>query len=140
MSDAARVGMLACSGECRASGTLSRVATRLVRDEYRADCTATLCLPLFLAGDEDERSFAREFPTITIDGCAKRCALIATEKHSGPVADSMVVEELTQVPPTLSRREPHGEALELARRLAEEIARRVDRVLANTTRHKEADQ
>ncbi|MCK7478134.1 MAG: putative zinc-binding protein [Candidatus Moduliflexus flocculans] len=35
-----------------------------------------------MAGGEGERSFARYYPTIAVDGCDKRCAARATEKYS----------------------------------------------------------
>jgi hypothetical protein len=108
------------------------VATRLVRDEYRPDRAITLCLPLFLAGGEEERAFAREQPTLTIDGCAKQCARIATERLSGPVAGSLVVEAEMDLPQSLSRREPSGDDLQWARRLAERIAATLDGVLRNS--------
>jgi len=69
-----KVGIICCSGEDLAEGTISRVATRLVLEKLRPDQTVTLCLPLFLAGGEDERAFARVFPTIAVDGCSKKCA------------------------------------------------------------------
>ena len=38
--------------------------------------------------------FARAFPTITVDGCDKRCAYKATERLSGKVSASIVVPEI----------------------------------------------
>ena len=54
----------------------------------------TLCLPLFLAGEESERRFAGAHPTITVDGCDKLCAKHGTEAYSGQVAASLVVSDL----------------------------------------------
>ena len=54
----------------------------------------TICLPLFLAGGEGDRAFARFYPTIAIDGCDKRCAARATEQFSGKPAASVVVTDL----------------------------------------------
>lgn len=86
-----RVGIISCSGEEIPEGTISRLATRRVLEMLRPDQTVTLCLPLFLAGNEPERDFARNHPTITVDGCDKRCAQFGTEKHSGPVSAALVV-------------------------------------------------
>ncbi len=94
MTEATKVGIIACSGEELASGTISRLATRRVLEVLRPRTTVTLCLPLFLAGEEQERRFAREHPTITIDGCDKMCAKRGTEQHSGKVAASLVVSEI----------------------------------------------
>ena len=64
-----KVGIVSCSGEEIPEGTISRIATRLVLEKLRPEETVTICLPLFLAGGEDERAFAQVFPTITVDGC-----------------------------------------------------------------------
>jgi uncharacterized metal-binding protein len=89
-----KVGIIACSGEELPVGTVSRLATRRVLELLRPQSTVTLCLPLFLAGEEQERRFAREHPTITVDGCDRLCAKRGTEQHSGQVAASLVVTEI----------------------------------------------
>ena len=89
-----KVGIIACSGEEIPAGTVSRLATRRVLELLRPQSTVTLCLPLFLAGEEQERRFAREHPTITVDGCGRLCAKRGTEQHSGHVAASLVVTEI----------------------------------------------
>lgn len=94
MAETTKVGIIACSGEEIAGGTLSRLATRRVLELLRPQSTVTLCLPLFLAGEEQERRFARQHPTITVDGCDKLCAKRGTEQYSGQVAASLVVTEI----------------------------------------------
>jgi uncharacterized metal-binding protein len=89
-----KVGLIACSGEELPEGTVTRRAVRKVLETLRPDDTVTLCLPLFLAGGEGERSFARFYPTIAIDGCDKRCAALATEKFSAKPAASIVVTDV----------------------------------------------
>ncbi len=54
----------------------------------------TICLPLFLAGGEGDREFARFHPTITVDGCDLRCAARGTEMYSGKPMASIVVDYL----------------------------------------------
>ena len=90
-ADIAKVGIISCSGEAIPEGTISRLATRRVLELLRPNATVTLCLPLFLAGNETERNFAKTHPTITIDGCEKQCAKWGTEEHSGPVSSALVV-------------------------------------------------
>ena len=90
----AKVGIISCSGEEIPEGTISRLATRRVLEALRPQNTVTLCLPLFLAGEEGERRFAREHPTITVDGCSKLCAKLGTEKYSGQVGASLVVSDI----------------------------------------------
>jgi hypothetical protein len=89
-----KVGIISCAGEDLPEGTISRLAVRRVMEVLRPGQAVTICLPLFLAGNEGERDFARNFPTITIDGCDKRCAQWGTEKYSGPVSAAFVVSEL----------------------------------------------
>ncbi len=86
-----KIGLIACSGEELAEGTVTRRAVRRVLETLRPDDTVTLCLPLFLAGGEGERAFARYYPTIAVDGCDKRCAALATEKYSARPAAAIVV-------------------------------------------------
>jgi hypothetical protein len=89
-----KVGIISCSGEELAEGTVSRLAVRRVLEGLRPQQTVTLCLPLFLAGEAGERRFAREHPTITLDGCSKRCAQRGTEQYSGPVSAALVVSDI----------------------------------------------
>ena len=91
---AKKVGLISCSGEELAEGTLARMATLRVLETLSPNDTVTLCLPLFLAGDDKERTFARFYPTIAIDGCHQRCAARATEKYSAPPAASIVVPDV----------------------------------------------
>ena len=94
MNRTTKVGIIACSGEEIPEGTISRSAVRRVLESLRPHDTVTLCLPLFLAGNEGERNFARTHPIITIDGCEKRCARWGTEKHGGPVSRALVVSDI----------------------------------------------
>lgn len=89
-----KVGIISCSGEEIAEGTVARQAVRRVLEALRPQQTVTLCLPLFLAGEEGERRFAREHPTITVDGCSRLCAKRGTEKYSGKVTTSLVVGDI----------------------------------------------
>ena len=89
-----KVGIVACSGEELAEGTVTRLAALKVLEQLRPKDSVTICLPLFLAGGEGDRAFARFYPTIAIDGCARRCAAKATELYSGKPAASIVVADL----------------------------------------------
>ncbi len=127
-----KVGLISCSGEELPEGTLSRLATLRVLEQLRPNDTVTLCLPLFLAGDDKERAFAKFYPTIAIDGCDKQCAARATEKYSAkPTASIVIPEFLTAqalaAPKTRRQMDTLGERV--ADALAEEIAQRVDEIL-----------
>jgi hypothetical protein len=89
-----KVGLVACSGEEIAEGTVTRLAALRVLEQLRPGDTVTICLPLFLAGGEGDRAFARFYPTIAVDGCGERCAARATERYSGKPAAGVVVTEL----------------------------------------------
>jgi len=89
-----KVGIVACSGEEMAEGTVTRLAALRVLEQLRPSETVTICLPLFLAGGGGDRAFARFYPTIAFDGCDKRCAARATEQYSGKPAASIVVSDL----------------------------------------------
>ncbi len=89
-----KAGIIACSGEEIAEGTVSRLAALKVLQELRPRDTVTICLPLFLAGGEGDRAFARFHPTIAVDGCELRCAARATEMYSAKPAASVVVSDI----------------------------------------------
>lgn len=133
-----KVGLIACSGEDHPLGTLSRVATRLVLERLRPEDTVTLCLPLFLAGEESERVFARFYPTIAIDACGVACAAQATARYSGPVVRAINLEQLLAglgiaVKPSW-RRALDAEGMAAAEEVAEIIARQVDHILGKEGR------
>jgi uncharacterized metal-binding protein len=88
-----KVGIVSCSGEDLPEGTISRLATLEVLHHKKPFDTTTICLPLFIAGGEGDRMFAKNHPTITVDGCEKLCAKKATEKYSGKVAHSINVRD-----------------------------------------------
>jgi len=128
-----KVGVLSCSGEAEAEGTIARNAVRLVMEKYRPGITVSLCLPLYLAGDEGERRFAQTVPVIAVDGCNKACARLATEKYSGEVEEAIDIGELLRewgVEEELSRSHPGELEWELAERVAQEIVKSIDRLIA----------
>jgi uncharacterized metal-binding protein len=127
-----KVGVVACSGEELPEGTITRLAALRVLEQLRPNDTVTICLPLFLAGGEGDRAFARFYPTISIDGCDLRCAGRATERYSNKPAISIsvkdVIDEYQLEKPAGRRRlnEPGMRAVELT---AEKIAHGVDGLL-----------
>lgn len=132
-----KVGIICCSGEDLPEGTISRVATRLVLEKLRPDDTVTLCLPLFLAGGEDERAFARVFPTIAVDGCDKKCAEVGTTKYSGKPVATIVVSEIMKKYPQIkatSHEKLNAQEMEVAMEIAREIAEKVDEILCKKTK------
>src|SRR5512138_1430220 len=126
-----KIGLVSCSGEELAEGTVTRLATLKVLESLRPESTVTICLPLFLAGGEGDRAFARYYPTIAIDGCEKRCAARGTAMYSSKPASSAVVSELCPASPgrlgTARRLSVEGKAAVDA--VAAELASEVDRLL-----------
>jgi len=128
-----KVGIVSCSGESIPEGTISRLATRRVLELLRPDKTVTICLPLFIAGNEGEQSFAKTHPTIAVDGCPKQCARWGTEQHSGPVSGALVISEILGTAATgctRSSRQASKVDKEAVWTVAEQIAAEVDRILA----------
>lgn len=126
-----KVGIVSCSGEELPEGTISRVACRRVLDDMN-DATVTICLPLFLAGGSEERDFASKYPTITVDGCDKCCALKSTERLSGKPSRALLIPEILQkhglARPTQLRKS--GAAEEAAvQAVIEEVTKAVQEVL-----------
>lgn len=127
-----KVGIVSCSGEAIPGGTLSRIACRKVLDELRPGEAVTICLPLFIAGGSEEREFAAKYPTITVDGCEKRCAQKSTEKLSGKPSKSLLIPDILKkhgIDPPTSLRNLKPEEKAAAQVVAEEIARAVDEIL-----------
>ncbi len=127
-----KVGVISCSGESEAEGTIARNAVRLVMEYYRPGIVVSLCLPLYLAGDGGERDFAKKVPVIAVDGCEKACARLATKKYSGEVASWLDIGDLLNqwgVTDKLSRSHPGRLEEELTERVAREIVKLVDQLI-----------
>jgi len=131
-----KIGIVACSGEELPEGTITRLAALRVLHELRPHETVTICLPLFLAGGEDERAFARVHPTITLDGCDLRCAARATAMYSAPPAASIVVTDLVAahgLGQPQGRRRLNQAGRQGVDAAAAHVAALVDQILGRTT-------
>ncbi len=127
-----KAGLISCSGEEMPEGTVTRRAVRKVLETLRPDDTVTLCLPLFLAGGEGERAFAKSYPTIAVDGCDKRCAARATEKYSAKPVASIVVTDIAKkcgCGAIGTARRLNAEGRRLADEVAGKIVEETDRLL-----------
>ena len=127
-----KVGIVACSGEELPEGTVTRLAALKVLEKLRPADTVTICLPLFLAGGEGDRAFAKFYPTIAVDGCELRCAARATEMYSSKPAASILVSDLVSengLEPLQGRRRLNAAGLEAVDLTAERITERVDELL-----------
>lgn len=128
-----KVGVLSCSGEECLGGTISRLATRKVLEELKFVRTVTLCLPLYLAGGEEERNFAKVFPTISVDGCSKLCAKRSTEKYSGKISGSIDVSKIIGIenalnPEIVRSKDLTAEHFEMVEKVAGEIVKEISKL------------
>ena len=129
-----KVGIVSCSGEELSEGTVTRLAALKVLEQLRPNDTVTICLPLFLAGGEGDRAFARFYPTIAVDGCAERCAARATELYSGKPAASLVVSDLVaenSLEKPIGCRHLNEAGIKAVNLSADRIANLVDELLVN---------
>lgn len=96
-------------------GMISRVATRRVLEER--DDVVTICLPLFLAGGQEERDFAKDNPCITVDGCSKMCAAKGVRMYgkvrpkSSIIISEIIERDMHLKPKYKSKIEPEDEKL-----------------------------
>jgi uncharacterized metal-binding protein len=137
-----KVGIVACSGEELAEGTVTRLAALKVLHELRRGETVTICLPLFLAGGEGDRAFAKFHPTITVDGCDLKCAAHGTETYSGKPAASIVVSQLAAehgIGDIQGRRSLNQAGQKAVALTADRLAALVDQVLGKETRSDAGD-
>ena len=128
-----KVGIIACSGEELPEGTVTRLAALRVLEQLRPGETVTICLPLFLAGGEGDRAFAKFYPTISIDGCEKRCAFRGTELYSNRPAFGIVVTDLVfeqGLERPQGRRNLNAAGIQAVDRIAELAAGKVDELLS----------
>ena len=124
-----KVGIVACSGEELPEGTVTRLAALKVLEQLRPAGTVTICLPLFLAGGEEDRAFARFYPTVAVDGCDKRCAARATEMYSGKPAANVVVTDVAARAGLGSARRLNGAGMRAVDAVADRVAQTVDELL-----------
>ena len=124
-----KVGIVACSGEELPEGSVTRLAALKVLEQLRPADTVTICLPLFLAGGEGDRAFARFYPTVAVDGCDKRCAALATEMYSGKPAASVVVTDGVARAGLGSARRLNGAGMQAVDAVADQVAQTVDELL-----------
>jgi len=125
------VGIVACSGEELPEGTVTRVAVWKAFGKLMSPSIVATCLPLFLAGQQQEREFARDNPIVTVEGCEKRCAEKAVCMFGGkPHATIVVTDVENETGLTAKFRVYLGEDGEkLSDIIAERIAKEVEEVL-----------
>lgn len=127
-----KIGIVACSGEELPEGTVTRLAALKVLEQLRPNETVTICLPLFLAGGEGDRAFARFYPTIAVDGCELGCAAKATERYSNKPAAAINVRDVikeNKLSQPEGRRRLNTSGLQAVDLTAEKITLDIDELL-----------
>ncbi|MBX5327544.1 MAG: putative zinc-binding protein [Candidatus Bathyarchaeia archaeon] len=126
------IGIVACSGEEIPEGTVSRVAVLKAFGKLMSPNIVTTCLPLFLAGQQQEREFVWAHPTITIEGCEKRCAERAIRMYGGNPKATIVVTDVEKETELMPKSRVYiGEKGEkLADAIAEKICKEVEKIVS----------
>jgi len=136
-----KVGIIACSGEELVGGTITRAAARAVAEFLRPNKTIILCQPLFMAGGlerhggQEERNFAKEHPTITLEGCNENCAFFAVDKYSGKPSATFKVSDYLEKFPDLhpeGRENLNSDAMRIVEAMSGDIATKVDELFEGT--------
>jgi uncharacterized metal-binding protein len=129
-----KVLLVPCSGIGKSYGTVSREAAFEVTQELRPLESQLVALSLLVLGDVEARRLVAENPSITIDGCKLNCATKMVQECGGSIAESYAVLDVFR---RYKQFRPQGIAelneggLQLARAMAEEIARVVDELQVN---------
>lgn len=74
-----RVVVLACSGIGKPYGAVARETIYELTERVRPGKAVTTCLPLLVMEDPEAKQLLTDNPVITVDGCAKCCALKSLE-------------------------------------------------------------
>jgi uncharacterized metal-binding protein len=127
--DRRRFVVVPCSGIGKALGTVSREAAYELCENIRPNDTQLVALSKLVIGDEQACRQVRANPAVTIDGCKKMCAAILVKHNHGNVAREVAAFETFRghkelKPEGIAELNPEGK--QLARVVAEEIAREID--------------
>ena len=129
-----KVVIVPCSGIGKTYGSVSREAAFELVEDLRADETQLVALSLLVLGDEDSQTAVQGSPAITIDGCKLACAKKMVQESGGTVARDFSVLDVYR---RYKQFKPQGIAelneggQNLARALAEEVAKEVDDLLGD---------
>ena len=128
-----KVVVVPCSGIGKTYGSVSRQAAYCLTEDLRPEQTELVALSLLVLGDPAARALVVDNPALTIDGCKLACATKMVQESGGTVAQDFAVLDVYR---RYKQFKPHGIAelneggLQLAQALAQEIADRVDQLLA----------
>ncbi|MHA1266970.1 MAG: putative zinc-binding protein [Candidatus Helarchaeota archaeon] len=128
-----KVYIFPCSGIGKVFGSIGREATYIVVNELQKGKAEIECLPLIVKGKQDLIEKLKDKKVIVIDGCIMRCAYNDVNKAIGHVDAQFMSTDVVRTNRNLKPERkifPIGEnAKKLARKLAEEIALKIEELL-----------
>ena len=126
-----KVAVIPCAGMDKALGSVACACAFEVVEKLRPDEAVLVCIPPLVAGVKPYSEIVKIHPSIPIDGCAERCATKIAVKNGARIKGRVLIPECVQKynlkPKSASDVGPDGE--KLAKKLAEEIAAEIDRLV-----------
>ncbi|MFW9950755.1 MAG: putative zinc-binding protein [Candidatus Thorarchaeota archaeon] len=128
-----KVYVIPCSGIGKVFGSIGRETAYIVVNELAKDKATLKCLPLIMKGKKDVINDIKKNKVIAIDGCPLKCSYNDLMEVLGKVdAQYMttdVVKENKDLKPEPSIIPVGENTKQLSRKLAENIAQKVDELL-----------
>jgi len=128
MTERKKVIVVACAGMDKPVGSVTSASVFRVVEELRPQSVELVCLPQLLAGVSSQNDLVKNFPIITVDGCAERCATKLVVKSGGKIRGRIMVADSAKkhnlMPESASHIGSSGE--KLAEKIANEIASMID--------------
>jgi len=126
-----KVCVVPCSGMGKVLGSVAREVGFIVAEDLRPDKTFLVCIPSLVAGSEEYANMMKTNPVIVIDGCAERCATKIAVKNGAKISGRFFLPQSIQnygLKPK-DRDDIGAEGENLARKIAEQVAANIDRLL-----------
>ena len=93
MTESGKVVVVACAGMDKPLGSVARDCVFKVVEEIRPNKAELVCLPPLLTGVASCSEMIKNFPIITVDGCAERCATKLVVKSGGKIRGRVLVPD-----------------------------------------------
>ena len=132
MKETKHVVVVPCSGIGKTYGTVGREAAYELAEELRPGEVEVVALSLLVLGDADTQARVQGAPAITVDGCKLACASKMVSESGGTVAYEANVLDTFRRHRQLKPKgiaELNEAGLELARKMAEELAEAADKIM-----------
>jgi len=133
---AEKVGIISCTGissdfRCSKEGLIARQAMYKVLEDLRPDDTLLVCLPALAAEVEEDVIFVRDSSTVIIEGCPDDCSTkVLGQFDTKEIFSTYTVRDFIkdhELSDSLIELSPEEDTI--AERIAEEVAKDVDKLL-----------